>query len=51
MDNSSTLKDNKTGSKKELKASKKTIDFLQMFARAYYVEKALPVSMGSICLN
>jgi hypothetical protein len=51
MNNSFTLKNNKPNYKKDLKASEKAIDFLKMFARAYRIEKSLPASIGSICLN
>ncbi|MDR1811133.1 MAG: hypothetical protein LBR34_12175 [Prevotella sp.] len=51
MNNSFTLKNNKTGYKKDLKASEKTINFLRMVARTYRIEKSFPAAIGRICLN
>jgi len=51
MNQNSTLKDNRIISKKTLKPSTKSLDFLKMFARSYKVEKALPKQINGICAN
>lgn len=31
--------------------STETLDFIKQFARSYYVDKNLPVSLAGICVN
>lgn len=51
MNKNSTLKDNKLIVKKEPEPSQKTLDFLKMFARAYYADKKAKSPLSGIILN
>lgn len=37
--------------KRVVAPSAETLDFIKQFARSYYVEKRLPISLSEICVN
>lgn len=51
MKKMSTQKSKGGDSGKVVVPSEKTLNILKQFARAYYVEKALPKAMNGLCVN